>query len=264
MVQLLEIDISQQTKDKLVSFQSEVDTLPTYEEQSKEAKRLWPLKKRNPAFKEIKDVLAQMSSCSNRCHYCEDSLADEIEHFYPKDLYPDKAFVWDNYLLSCGPCNGAKSNQFAIFDPITDEMVWLDKNRPIEAPTGKAVLINPRKEDPLPFLFLDLSDTFFFEPFEDEEDTLEYKRAEYSIDTLQLNQRGLDKQRKNAFGNYRARLKEYISSKKENQPVEVLNNIIAGLRAEQHPFVWKEMKRQQARLPELKELFDLAPEAFDW
>ena len=46
--------------------------------------------------------------------YCEDSVADEVEHFRPKDLYPDVVFAWRNYLYACGQCNGGKNNRFSI------------------------------------------------------------------------------------------------------------------------------------------------------
>jgi uncharacterized protein (TIGR02646 family) len=34
----------------------------------------------------------------------------EIEHFYPKNLYPDKTFEWDNLFWSCKRCNNPKLN----------------------------------------------------------------------------------------------------------------------------------------------------------
>lgn len=40
--------------------------------------------------------------------------------------------------------------------------------------------------------------------------------------------------------------------------------MIIALQRMQHPTTWKEMQRQQQFIPELKELFDLAPEALDW
>ena len=49
---------------------------------------------------------------ARRCGYCEDSDGDEIEHIKPRDLYPEKTFAWENYLLACGQCNRSKSSRF--------------------------------------------------------------------------------------------------------------------------------------------------------
>lgn len=45
----------------------------------------------------------------------------------PKNMYPEKVFVWSNYLFSCGLCNGPKNNQFAVFDN-TGNVVIESKN----------------------------------------------------------------------------------------------------------------------------------------
>ncbi len=47
------------------------------------------------------------------CSYCETTLPGlvEVEHIVPKSQYPNFATEWKNFLLSCGPCNGAKSDQ---------------------------------------------------------------------------------------------------------------------------------------------------------
>lgn len=42
------------------------------------------------------------------CSYCEMYLSDkvEVEHVCPKSQYPYFCLAWENFLLSCGPCNG--------------------------------------------------------------------------------------------------------------------------------------------------------------
>jgi hypothetical protein len=95
--------------------------------------------------------------------YCEDAPADEVEHHSPKDLYPELVFTWRNYLYACGPCNGPKNNRFAVMDPADGRLI--DVSRPRGAPVippaqGTLALLDPRRDDPMAFLMLDLRDTF--------------------------------------------------------------------------------------------------------
>jgi len=45
---------------------------------------------------------------SSHCAFCDkhapENDSDSIEHFYPKKLFPLKAYEWDNLFLSCGGC----------------------------------------------------------------------------------------------------------------------------------------------------------------
>lgn len=109
-----------------------------------------------------------------------------------------------------------------------------------------------------------LVDTFYFLP-RYSLDSKGYQRADYTIEVLRLNDRDyLVEARKEAFYNYRARLGEYIKKKETDTPLDQLKPMITALQRMQHPTIWKEMQRQQQFIPELKELFDLAPEALNW
>ncbi len=48
----------------------------------------------------------------SKCAFCESHIRhvsyDQIEHFRPKHRFPELCFEWDNLLLACGGCNGAK------------------------------------------------------------------------------------------------------------------------------------------------------------
>ena len=74
-------------------------------EQVKAAKTLFKSRNRkeNRTFAAVRKELADLCSGSRRCMYCDDSVADEVEHFRPKDLYPEVVFAWMNYLYACGP-----------------------------------------------------------------------------------------------------------------------------------------------------------------
>ncbi|HYO58663.1 hypothetical protein [Archangium sp.] len=92
-------------------------------------RRLWA-QKDNAAFREIRTRLRAMASGRERCMYCEDSAAEDIEHFWPKKDFPLRAFDWLNYLLACSCCNSNyKRQQFPrdaseaplLIDPTVDE-----------------------------------------------------------------------------------------------------------------------------------------------
>lgn len=101
-----------------------------------EAKRLWEMQD-NITFREVREVLGRMATGIERCMYCEDSEGTAIEHFWPKAIYPDRAYDWPNYLVACSRCNSNfKRDQF-----------------PLDG-GGQPLLINPTEEDPLDHLAL--------------------------------------------------------------------------------------------------------------
>lgn len=104
-------------RDGLRALQAQIDDLPTYQDRVEAAKTEFTKgnTKTNPIFREVRNALKAMCAGQRRCCYCEDSLADELEHIRPKDLYPEAVSTWTNYLYACGPCNGPKNNNgFAI------------------------------------------------------------------------------------------------------------------------------------------------------
>ncbi len=268
MIQLIDTTVEKETLEKLALYQSEINGLTSYPDQVSEARRLWPQKSQYAPFRDVKAKLRAMCSGANRCCYCEDSNADEVEHMFPKSIYPGKTFVWENYLYSCGSCNRSKSNQFSVFHIDTGVIVKMERT-PGEIPeppqAGQPLLINPRTENPLKFLWLDIIDTFRFTELEDDISSTNYKRARYMISLLKLNQRDeLAVARKEAYGDYCARLKEYISGRDSDTPDQELEKMRVGILSKQHPTVWYEMKRQRNGIPYLKTLFASAPEALDW
>jgi uncharacterized protein (TIGR02646 family) len=269
MLQLLNLSLPTTAQNQLIQWQGEIDRIPNYKDRVKSGKELFGKRNRpsNTTFRKVRQILVEMCSGARRCGYCEDSVADQVEHIAPKDLYPEAVFVWENYLYACGQCNNPKSNQYAVFSHETGNLVEVTRinhQRVFPPELGSPVLINPRFEDPLQFLELDLLGTFYFLPAETL-NSRDRQRAEYTLDVLRLNDRDyLLAARAEAFDSYRARLYEYVSEKKSGSPQDLLDTRIKALRKMQHPTVWQEMQRQQAWLPELKELFDRAPEALTW
>ncbi|WP_375756397.1 hypothetical protein [Corallococcus exercitus] len=274
MIRLPPLRLDTKVAKQLKAYQGEVLGLRGYTARVAEAKRLFSRynAKKNATFTSVKEVLTRMCSGARRCSYCEDSVADEVEHIWPKDLYPERVFVWDNYCYACGPCNGPKNNQFAVFVGTSRSPTLLahpkrKKGQP--APTlkkpaaGKPVLLDPRKDDATQWLTLDILNTFEF-VVTAKGGTRDAARAQYTLDVLGLNRTPLPTARKQAFDGYRARLREYREEKRSRAPAARLTLLRDALLRISHPTVWVEMKRHHAKVPELKSLFAEVPEALSW
>lgn len=269
MIRLRNVSLPTAASISLQNWQQLVDKKATYEEQVAAAKSDFSRRntKSNKTFQLVKAALSKMCSGARRCVYCEDSFADEVEHIKPKDLYPGEVFSWSNYVYACGPCNGPKNNKFAIISATNKTLV--DVTRPHKAPVvapvvGTPALINPRWEDALKFIELDLVDTFFFLPSKPV-GTKDYLRADYTIEVLRLNAReALRVARKEAYDSYLARLDQYIKRRDAGASKKDLNRLVRALKRMQHPTVWKEIKRQHSYIPEINALFVQVPEAKKW
>lgn len=269
MIRLPDVSLPAGAQAWLAELQQAVDAEPTYDQQVKMGKELFAAKRGLASFRPVLTALKRMCSGPQRCCYCEDSQATDVEHIRPKDFYPDLVFVWENYLFACARCNRPKSNTCDIHRQDdgarlqVPAFVRQHKRRP---PVGEAVLINPRLEDPLELMMLEMRDTFFFLP-RAAPDTRDWERARHTIDSLKLNEEDvLPKSRAEAYAGYRDRLKRYVDQKARGEPPEALRHTITSLRQMRHPTVWHEIKRQRAfpHHQEINHLFTAAPEALDW
>ena len=269
MLKLLNtITLTKRSMGYLAKWQNIIDSESTYEAQITKAKATWG--KSNKTFDEIKKKLRQMLNDTDRCAYCEDSYADEIEHIYPKSIYPEKTFVWENYLYACGPCNGPKNSQFALIDSVGQLQnitppLKIPEDYVFRRPAAlQAALIDPRVENPLQFLELDITSTFRFVPAIGL-NAQDHLRALFTIRVLRLNDREyLVKAREKAFENYKARLKEYIEERNKGATQPKLDKLISGIKEGNHQTVWFEIKRFHSLIPELKRLFIEEPTALNW
>ena len=151
----------------LSRYKARVDAARTYAERVEAGRVLFSRYNRqeNRVFGVVRERLADMCAGARRCGYCEASVGDEVEHIRPKDLYPEAVFVWENYLLACGPCNGGKNNRFSVIRGGRLIDVTRGRNASVRRPqSGSPAPINPRREDPLTFLDLEIVDTFMFLP----------------------------------------------------------------------------------------------------
>ena len=267
MIRLPHVTLPDETQEMLDGLQRTVNGGGDYLNRVAVGKNLFDVKRKTSAFHPLRSALGQMCSGARRCCYCEDSAATDIEHIRPKDFYPDLVFVWDNYLYACPRCNRPKSNICDIYSHVTDLRISVPKQiRQQGGPpeSGDCLLINPRLENPLDFLFLDLKDTFFFVP-RGRQGSREWERADHTIRLLKLNEEDvLPVARAEAYNSYLDRLEKYIDRKSKNRPADFLERIVSSLKRMGHPTVWQEMKRQASLIPPLEELFVSAPEAYTW
>lgn len=261
---MLRIDsqnLSESALTNLALLQQIITDLPTYETKVKEAKK-WATYRRRTVFNEIKDTLINMCLGNERCMYCEDNDGDQIEHIKPKSLYPEEMFIWGNFLFACPKCNRIKNNKYAIIDNSNLLIeITRKKNDPVvPPPQGISAFLNPRVDNPIDDIGLDLQDTFRFVAI-NTGNALTFQKAEYTINTLKLNRGKLPRARQSEYVSYRSRLREYIEQKAKG---EITERYPEALRRMDHPTVWFEMKRQHLQIPELQTLFEQAPEALEW
>ena len=105
--------LAQPHLDKLTEYQAAVDIEPSLLTAGDGGEETLPSaqpEKETPPLRRCEPALSAMCHGPRRCMYCEDSAADEVEHFRPTDLYPEFVFAWMNYLYACGPCNVRKKN----------------------------------------------------------------------------------------------------------------------------------------------------------
>lgn len=263
----------------LTAMQKLVNDESDYEKKVNKAKSLWKTKtssrQREGAFLKIRETLGTMCIGPVRCSYCEDSAADEIEHIYPKSLFPELAFSWSNYLFACGPCNGPKSNKFASvgsrgsiasFTRAKDDPV-------VPPPWGISALINPRTEDPTLLIELDLGGvtptgevldaTYTFLPKPDI-GPVQTARVEYTIKTLGLNREVIRKARENAFDGFLARIEKYAHAVGNREPYARQEQIKKSILETPHLTVLFEMIQQRNWLPNVDAVVKAAPAIATW
>ena len=144
---------------------------------------------------------------------------------------------------------------------------WVEVTRapgsPVTPPAkGKPALIDPRTEDPLNFIWLDMGSWRYTPKLDISPRAL--LRASFTIDVLQLNTRDeLLRGRRRAFSGYLARLREF-SGKADSWDAAGKQAFIEDFQAESYRTVWLEMLRQRKSLADLQQLLGAVPEALAW
>jgi hypothetical protein len=288
-VQLEHVRLTKATLKVLTDLQTTVDGAGSHSEQAEQAGKSWK-GKNAAAFEEIERHLLSATPGKKLCCYCEYNESGDVEHIFPKSLFPWKTFDWTNYIFACERCNRAiKGAQFAVFEPVNGTSVrFYEKKQSYARPSSTdSAFVDPRTMNPMDYLFIDLKYGVVLAR-RDPSRTRDHARFENTNKILQFNSRdGLRDQRVRAASNYREYLESYIGRRSASNldellwwvkfPDEVdrtiafsivkataLAQIKNKILLERHPTVWKEMKRQRKWYPELKDLFSLAPEALTW
>lgn len=90
---------------------------------------------------------------NEKCCYCEKSIpesghAKAVEHFQPRAIFKWRTNDWDNLLLACSQCNGAKSDKYPVVLSENDgetKIVYLtSKSKPKRK---KAAILDPSHPD---------------------------------------------------------------------------------------------------------------------
>jgi hypothetical protein len=109
MIRLTSKDIQAATQAHLDGVQQAILGEATFADQAKKASSSWDGKTSKQAgkdaFDDVKATLISMCVGVGICVYCENNEATDIEHIFPKKMYPEKAFTWVNYVLACKICN---------------------------------------------------------------------------------------------------------------------------------------------------------------
>lgn len=290
MIQLVSRTLSTDTDQHLNQLQIKVDSEPIFHAKVGKAETLWNGKKKSKkgkkAFDEIISTLKQMCVSVEVCNYCEQNEANDIEHIYPKSLFPELAFLWRNYLLACKQCNTAyKQDAFAVFD--TDGNL-IDIPRGTQPLHLHGAFINPRIENPSDFFVLTFP-SFKFEILANP-GTIDYFKAEKTIEILQLNDRDTLLQARKAAAKYfyqrlnllhqalKAKSKQaffgllspYDKCLDQKKHLAVLQQdltkeIQEDIQKHQHPSVWYAIKLIASKTdPKWQKLFQSLPEVLHW
>ncbi|MBF0428753.1 MAG: hypothetical protein HQL94_07505 [Magnetococcales bacterium] len=256
MIPLKEHPLSEASLSKLAQLQAEVDCVGSYSEYIEKVGTKWSGSSGNKVFVEVIKALKIMMINDPHCYYCEFSAARDIEHIFPKKLYPECTFEWENYLYVCPECNQTKGSKFAVIQ--NGALVYLDKIANGHDPA----FVNPRSENPMDLIMLDLK-TFYYCSYYDL--GVERIRADYTIGLLKLNireRRGgpdphLITTRQRDYRDYLSWLKTYVDDKNNGKNVDT-----SWLMKRTNPSVWLEMirSRKYPGFEKLDFLFNQAPE----
>ena len=82
---------------------------------------IWPINRwvheKRAHTSEYQDAKERLTATIGEyCSFCERPVLSklDIEHRVPKDVYDDRKFAWENFLLACGNCNSVKGTKHKV------------------------------------------------------------------------------------------------------------------------------------------------------
>lgn len=280
--------LQEEVNKKTASTNEKGEVITAFVNQVKAASKKWDSKSSSDigksTFEEVKQKMEELFGMQRVCHYCEHNEPSDIEHIYPKSLYPRRAFLWKNYLFACKKCNtDCKSDRFAVWTTQNQRFNLPRNQEPVE---GQNLLIDPRTENPEDFLIINLN-TFEFEIIPSA-GTFEFEKASYTVDLLKLNQRDLLIQARKNFYNHCYDSLERLCRIREAATTEELRQILRpnddvefdlplaqlkeditetyrmSILSHAHRSVWRAIQLQSISYPKWDALFTRLPEALHW
>ncbi len=151
----------------------------------------WKRARQNQPLKTTVGVLKIMAGPRERCMYCGDSHGTDIEHYWPKALYPERMFRWTNMLLGCTDCGRIKGSRFPLAG-------------------GLPLLVKPTIDDPWQFLDFDPATGNLVPRFRSDIGGTTPK-GENTVEVLQLDRReALAKGYQKSFRRIRSKIEEVL------------------------------------------------------
>lgn len=276
----------------LSSEQRKVDAQVSFATRAAKAKSLWDNKNstlsKKTKFEAIYQTLAGMCISVGICNYCEANEANDIEHIYPKAFFPERAFVWENYLLACKSCNTHwKLDKCYILAGCASTIL---ARGAAPAAGSEIAFINPRVENPNEYWYYDtLTHTFVIWPDTHIECEAQEK-AKRTLEILGLNIRDtLLHSRRAAYNGFFDMLSRLQRAKQAtthdelaacfypdgsdfvdfaravaDQQIDFENSIRQAIQKSRHQTVWYAIKTYCKNQPRWKPVFDVIPAAADW
>lgn len=291
MLLLIDRNLEIAEQNVLDDLQSRVNTEIGFARQVAKAQSLWDNKKGNAtgkrSFERITQILTDMCVFVKTCNYCEGNEANDIEHIYPKSFFPEKTFVWNNYLLACKQCNtGYKLDKCFVLD--TDGNIH-QTTRGIEPIYKTVAIIHPRTDNPNLFLWLNTK-VWKFELHEELSDT-DSNKAIKTLEILALNERDyLIEGRKKTYGELfdkmdrLRRIKNATTIREIEDAIAPYHDDVMDLtlpidsirqqaiqstqqhiQKQLHPSVWYAIKTIESQVDtRWQRIFTIIPEAMNW
>ena len=150
------------------------------------------------------------------CAYtCRSIVGGSVDHFLPKSKYPELAYEWANYRLSCAFANQAKAAKVGLMDPFQIGLGWFSISFPqCDVVVGPKVPKEREGEAQLTIKALKLNSESLVEgrsdiamEFRDGSVTLDYVKRHYPFLAVEIERQG------SAFGaSDEAGLRKFVAS----------------------------------------------------
>ena len=129
----------------------------------------WEAARKTKPLATVLSHLKAMSGSTERCMYCLDSHGTDIDHFWPKSIYPEKMYWWQNHLLNCTECGRIKGIKFRLLN-------------------GVPLLIDPTVEEPWQYLDFEPTTGIITARYDKDTDNWS-ERGNTTVETLELDRR---------------------------------------------------------------------------